>query len=328
MPSEKELTEPVDLCRPDGRLNPQAVGWCRSPVITANLTRNSRNKRWEYWAVQQADMVFAMTISDLGYAGLHSAWFLDPAGREHAWQAMTPRPRLQMPEVPGGSAVAVHTRKVSLRIDPSPQGVRLRAMAEDLAADIEVARPPGHESMGVVVPWSDDQFQYTLKETALPARGTVVRGSTTYTFDDAWATWDFGRGRWPRNVVWNWGSGAGTSGDHTIGLQLGGKWTDGTPMTENAIFVDGRSHKIGEVLDWSYEPGAWLSPWKVRTADGSVNLTLRPKYDRNGSVNLGVVSNTTHQCFGTWHGTVDVSGLGRISVDGVHGWAEEVSNRW
>lgn len=328
MPHEQELSAPVDLCRPDGRLNPQAVGWSRSPQVTANLTRNGRNKRWEYWAVQQADMVFALTISDLGYAGLHSAWFLDPAGREHSWQAITPRPRLELPELPGAGAAAVHTRKVSLRIDPAPGTIRLRAMAEDLAADIEVTRPADEDFMGVVVPWSEDQFQYTVKQTALAARGTVIRGSTTYTFDDAWATWDFGRGRWPRTVVWNWGSGSGMAAGRRIGLQLGGKWTDGTPMTENAIFVDGRCHKIGDVLDWSYTPGAWLSPWKVRTPDGSVNLTLRPKHDRHDSVNLAVVSNGTHQCFGTWHGTVEVDGIGRIEVDGLHGWAEEVTNRW
>lgn len=328
MPIETELTEPVPLCRPDGRLNRQAVGWARQPLITANLPRHSRNKRWEYWAVQQADMVFALTISDLGYAGLHAAWFLDPAGQEHSWQAITPRPRLELPQDPGAAAVAVHTRKVSLRIDPTPTGVRLRALAEGLAADIEVDREATDEVMAVVVPWSDDLFQYTVKQTALPARGTVIRGSTQYTFDDAWATWDFGRGRWPRTVVWNWGSGAGLADGRRVGLQLGGKWTDGTPMTENAIFLDGRCHKIGTPLEWTYSPGSWLAPWKVRTPDGAVNLTLRPKYTRSDAVNFGLVRNSTRQCFGTWHGTVDLAGVGRITVDGLPGWAEEVDNRW
>ena len=34
---EPEITEPVDLCLPDGRLNPAAVGWTRRPLHRANL---------------------------------------------------------------------------------------------------------------------------------------------------------------------------------------------------------------------------------------------------------------------------------------------------
>lgn len=50
-----------------------------------------------------------------------------------------------------------------------------------------------------------------------------------------------------------------------MGLQLGGKWTVGTGMTENALCVDGRLTKIGEELDWGYSD--FLGPWTVRTPD-------------------------------------------------------------
>ncbi len=48
---EREITEPVDLCLPDGRLNPDAVGWTRTPLHTTNLWGWGRAKRWEYWNV-------------------------------------------------------------------------------------------------------------------------------------------------------------------------------------------------------------------------------------------------------------------------------------
>ncbi|GHG48054.1 hypothetical protein GCM10011331_09540 [Flavimobilis marinus] len=38
-PTERELTEPVDLCRPDGTLNPAAVGWSRRPLHRTALRR-------------------------------------------------------------------------------------------------------------------------------------------------------------------------------------------------------------------------------------------------------------------------------------------------
>jgi len=31
------LSAPVELCLPDGRLNPAAIGWTRRPLHTANL---------------------------------------------------------------------------------------------------------------------------------------------------------------------------------------------------------------------------------------------------------------------------------------------------
>ena len=47
---EQELTEPVDLCTPDGRrLNPEATGFSRTPLHTGNLRGSwGRTKRWDY----------------------------------------------------------------------------------------------------------------------------------------------------------------------------------------------------------------------------------------------------------------------------------------
>ena len=208
-------------------------------------------------------MIFALTISDLGYAGLHSAWFLDPAGREHSWQAITPGrgwtclscpAQRRWPSTPARCRCGSTHRSKAYGCAPWPRASR------------PISRLTGRPGRTSWASWCPGRRTSSSTPSSRPrcrARHRHPR-STTYIFDDAWATWDFGRGRWPRTVVWNWGSGAGVSDGRRIGLQLGGKWTDGTPMTENAIFVDGRCHKLGEVLDWSYEPGAWLSPWKVR----------------------------------------------------------------
>ena len=59
---------------------------------------------------------------------------------------------------------------------------------------------------------------------------------------------DVGRGRWPHEITWNWGGGAGRAGDHVIGLQVGAKWTEGSGFTENALIVDGRLTKLGREL--------------------------------------------------------------------------------
>lgn len=326
---EREIKAPVDLCASDGRLNPAAVGWSRSPLIRADVRGWGRRKRWEYWAVQSRDAVFSLTVSDLDYAGLYAVWFLDPSQREAGAGAVVPVPRLRMPVEAGGGEVTVHTKALSIGIRPTPDGIRLRAETQALQADIEVTRPPAHEAMGVVVPWSSQRFQYTVKENTLPARGTVTVDGQPYEFgEDAWATWDFGRGKWPYRITWNWASGSGMVGDHLVGLQFGGKWTEGTGSTENAVMIDGTCHKISAELDWDYDPTDWLAPWRLHAPDGSVDLTLRPRFDRADTTEFGIIGNRTHQVFGTWHGTVSLPGTPTLQVDGLQGWAEEVRNRW
>ncbi|WP_255510160.1 DUF2804 family protein [Micromonospora sp. AP08] len=77
MTHEREITEPVDLCGPDGRLNPAAVGWSRRPLHRANLRGWGRAKRWEYWGVVTPTHILGLVASSLDYAGVHSVYLLD-----------------------------------------------------------------------------------------------------------------------------------------------------------------------------------------------------------------------------------------------------------
>ena len=78
---ERELTDPVDLCTPDGsRLNPDARGWSRRPLHRANLVgQHGRNKRWDYWAVLAGDLVVSAVYADIDHFGLADVWWADLA---------------------------------------------------------------------------------------------------------------------------------------------------------------------------------------------------------------------------------------------------------
>ncbi|HEX6246316.1 MAG TPA: DUF2804 domain-containing protein [Nocardioidaceae bacterium] len=326
-----EIRERVDLCLPDGRLDPAAVGWSRRPLHRANLRGRGRNKRWEYWAVQTPELVLAVTVSDLDYAGLHAVWFLDPRGQETGTSRLVPLRRVGLPDRSGGGPVHVGAGDLAIDLVPAADGLTLRAETGDLRAQVRVRRPEGHEALGVVVPWSSRRFQYTVKENTLPAEGEVVVGGRSFPVEgpDAWATLDHGRGRWPYRVTWNWGSGSGRVDGRVVGIQLGGRWTDGTGSHENALTLDGRLHPIAEELVWEYDRHDWLSPWRVLAPlSGRVDLTFRPEHERRDRTELLVLGNETHQCFGTWHGTVVDDDGTPHNVDGMRGWAEEVRNRW
>src|SRR5690606_25749518 len=143
---------------------------------------------------------------------------------------------------------------LQIEIDEVQGGTRLRARIDGASFDIIAAKPEGHECLAVVVPWSDTRFQYTVKDVARPATGTLTVDGVEHPLPEgqSWAVLDHGRGRWPYDVTWNWGAGSGVSNGRTIGIQVGGKWTLGTPSTENGVQIDGRMHKISTELTWDY----------------------------------------------------------------------------
>lgn len=331
---ERELTAPVPLTTGAGRLNRAAIGWTRRPLITTDGIGHGRvgrlrNKRWEYWAVTTPAHVLALVISDIDYAGVNSLWLLDRAtGTPVALDVITPfGAGVELPGSLGAGPVRLDTRQLTAAVTEVEGGTRITATSARVRVDILAHRPEGHECLGVVVPWSDRLFQYTVKDVARPASGTIWLDGVAHQVPegDSWATLDHGRGRWPRRVAWNWGAGSGRTDGRVLGLQVGGKWTDGTGSTENSLLIDGRLHKIGQELAWRYDPDDWLAPWRV-TGDG-VDLTFTPEYDKVSVTDLKLISSRTHQCFGTWSGQVVVAGR-TIRIADLFGWAEDVHQLW
>ncbi len=329
-----EITAPLSLTLPDGRLDPRAVGWTRRPLHRTDRVgrvrrRFGRAKRWEYWCVITPEHVVALTVSSLDYAGLSQVWVLDRASGTEI-DAVAVVPLALGTRLPGtlGEGPAVASRGgVSIRVDEGADGTRLSARTRRLVVDLFVPLPEGHERLGVVVPWSDRVYQYTVKDVARPVSGVIeVDGREYPVGEGAWATLDHGRGYWPREVVWNWGFGAGVVDGHQVGLQVGGRWTDGTGSTENSFVVDGRLHKIREELEWSWTPGSGTAPWRVQGA--RVDLTFSPWHQRVDRTDLWVVRSQTQQCFGTWSGWVAGDDDAPQRVDGLVGSAEDVAQRW
>jgi hypothetical protein len=276
------------------------------------------------------DAVFAITVSDLDYAALHAVYLLAPDGEESARSALVPLQRVGLADRSRPAAARVRARDLSIDLDHDDAGAWLSATAPGLSAEFRITRPVGHECLGVVVPWSVRRFQYTVKENTLPVTGTVRTDTDVIEFGDgSWATLDHGRGRWPYRVTWNWGAGSGAIAGRVVGLQVGGRWTDRTGSTENALCLDGRLHKLGEDLVWSYDQADWTRPWRVTAPrTGRADLTFTPYHVRADRIELGLLGNDTHQAFGHWSGTVVAGDGERVCVDGLHGWAEEVRNRW
>ncbi|MFH1537477.1 MAG: DUF2804 domain-containing protein [bacterium] len=335
--TEKELSEPVALCRRNGSLNPAAVGWSRRPLQTCNLRgRWPRKKKWNYWCVLDGRFAFSATIADVDYLGLAAVYFLDFEKRE-LLELTLPLPfgaGLSMGERVEEDVV-FETKKLGISLKQLEGAIRIQAKApsmqeKKLAADILIDVPDGHETLNVAVPWNPKTFQFTSKQNCLPARGSVRIGDEIYEYDPetAFGVLDFGRGIWPYRTKWNWGSFSQRRKDCIVGVNLGGKWTDGTGANENSITLDGKLYKVMEDLVWVYDTKDFMKPWKIKTEHSdAIDLELTPFYDKQASVNLVFLGTKTHQCFGRFSGTLKAGGK-KIEVENAVGWAEESISKW
>ncbi|MFU8840802.1 MAG: DUF2804 domain-containing protein [Nitriliruptoraceae bacterium] len=339
---ERELTAPVDLCTPDGRrLNPHARGWAARSVHRANLRGGwGRTKRWDYHALLTDELAVSLVYADVDYLGIVAVWWVHlPSGRSGGRELTVPFARgIDLPDRYGTAPLTFRHHHLGVEVVDDRDGTRLLARWRERDGrlgrlEATIAAPPGHGSVDVVIPWSERRFQYTSKHQARPVTGSMVVGDERYELgaegEDAWGVLDIGRGRWPYRTRWNWGGGAGRSRDgRTIGLQVGGRWTEGTGATENGIIVDGAVVKLGEELTWTYRWDAPLAPWRVHAPDGTLDVTLTPRFDRHARTEALVLGTEVHQVFGRWSGHVPGPDGARIEVAGLLGFAEESRSRW
>jgi hypothetical protein len=327
---EAELTGPVAIAHADGRLNRDAIGWARHPIQRCNLPRElSRVARWNYWCIGNRSSALTILVADVGYFGAVLLSFLDFAARapvERVWV----RPGglgCALPDSPRGD-FALEASRLHLEMRERAETLRIEADARTLfgrrlAVEITVDRPCAHETINVLVPWDETRFHFTSKQQALPARGVVrVDGRAHHFQHQSFACLDFGRGRWPKGIEWNWAFASGSVGARTLGLNLGGTWTDGTGVSENGFVLDGRVHKIAEPVEFALDRRNFMAPWRLHSS--RVDLGFHPFRERALRLPLVVV----HQMVGAFSGTLVEDGGARLAVDDLVGVAEWVRARW
>ena len=333
--AERELIGAVDLCDARGRLNPAAVGWSRTPLVRANLSGHwLRKKRWNFWNWIAPDFVLSVTLADIDYAAFCAVAFTDfDTQQTLSTTVLKPPGAFAMPaDVERTVSFSSRTIEYANVNDGGDITVTLRATANGQAirASFVVVKPPGHETLNIVVPWTPTRFQLNSKHNTLPCTGAVSVGGKRYVMHPnvCHGVQDFGRGVWPYRSFWNWAVCTGVQEGVAVGVNMGGKWTTGTGVNENGICVDGRLYKVMEDLLWSYDPSDWMRPWHVRAPhSGMIDLTFEPMLVRSARLNLGVLRSGGVCCFGRWNGLIRFADE-QLQIRSLIGWAEEFDHRW
>ena len=343
---EIELTQPGPLLRPDGRL--AQIGWARQPLLDCNLEQarfytlralqRFRIKRWDYYAVFSPRRFFSATIADLGYVANLFVYTLDfETGDLHEEGRVIPLGKgvgLSRGSETGISRFEDKQLKLEFAVHPDGRQVSVSWPGfhggRGIQAEIDLASPPGYESMNIVIPIGASRFYYNRKINCLPARGTIRYGERAETLDPSTClgSLDWGRGVWEYQSFWNWASASGfLPGGRTIGLNLGCGFGDLSKAGENAVILDNRILKL-EQVKFDYNPRDYMQPWKFTEAAGRLNLVFTPFKDRLAQTNLGIITSKVHQMFGRYNGTVLAATGEAVQIKDLIGFAEEHHARW
>jgi len=336
---EHELFEPVDLCDKKGNLNPAAVGWSRTPLHTFNLQGHwPRKKQWNYWAVVSPTHMFSVTVSNVDYLGLPFIYLLDFENKTFAEKTL-------LKPLGAGCNLGPLVADDVVYNDPVMQiemvhvedGIKIKVGCPDfegkpLKVDLLVHQPRHHETLNVVIPWSEKRFQFTSKQNTLTTEGTLQWGEDVVKFqpEDSYACLDFGRGIWPFESFWNWSSFSSRLPDgRSVGVNLGAGWTDGTGMNENAICLDGVLTKISEDITFDYDQSNFMAPWHLSySVTDRVDLEFRPFFERQAKTDALVIYSEVHQMFGHFNGRLKCQSGETVQIENAIGWAEDHHAKW
>ena len=348
---ETELTHASPLLTQDGRL--AQVGWARQPLLDCNLEQAAfypawrrgfqrfRIKRWDYYALFTPRRFFSATISNLGYAANIFVYILDfDSGELHEQTVIAAPWTARLARNSDQGETVYESKDVHVRFQPE-DGYRKVLVdwpgfdcgaerGRGVRADLRLACPPEHESMNIVIPIRGRRFYWNRKINCMPAEGLLHLGALREEIfpTQSLGSMDWGRGVWEYRSFWNWASASGFLPDgRRVGLNLGRGFGDTSAATENALILDGKIHKLGEVA-FDYDPHDYLKPWRLTGAGRRLDLTFTPFKERLALSNLLVIFSEDHQMFGRYTGHV-VSDTGEtIAIDGLVGFAEEHHARW
>lgn len=304
--------------------------------------RNLRIKEWDYYYVGNDDYGIAFTIADNSYMGLGSVSILDFKKKTFITKSVMtlfPKGKTGLPSTSAEGDVAFDSRKLKIVFENNGISRKLKCHFKkfkngfDLDCDIELFEEPA-DSMVIATPFKRKKhFYYNQKINCMRAQGSAIIGGKRYAFlpKNSFGVLDWGRGVWTYKNTWYWSSLSSEFLGKKIGFNFGYGFGDTSNATENMIFYDGKAYKVDEVKFEipKNEKGKddLLSPWKIVSNDGKVDLLFEPIINRKDYTNVLIIKSLQDQVFGRFSGMLKIDNK-EIKIDNLTGFAEKVRNKW
>ena len=306
--------------------------------IESRYRQRFRLKSWQYMTAVSDELFIAFVVGTAGFASNGFIYAAElPGGQVHKKFSITP---LTMgTDLAPSSVGGTHrfaARGISVAIDNQREGRRfvakLAAQADTGPLEGELVfetQPQGDNNhLAICVPLPGGRWNYTHKYAAFAVTGHVTIGGRRIAFspDRAFGTMDFTKMYALRHAVWRWISICGKSRQGaTIGLNL----VDPTPLapiSENAVWIDGRCEPLANVRIGVVPPGDATSGW-VATAD-AIDLTMKRVAHVEQKLDLPLVRHRLRHVVGAFSGHVRTASGHVHDLDSVVGIAEDYDTWW
>lgn len=341
-----QLLQPGKLLDERGYLT--QAGYATSLVKEYNRidikANHLRIKEWDYYLIYNNDYGIALTYADNSYMGLISASILDfRTKKEKTTSVMTilPRGKSNMPSTTENGDITFENKrvKVSFSNDGKKRHISLTMKQfdkdKDFFADFIITRKPNSDQIVVAIPFEQKKtaFYYNTKIVGMNVTGHATIGDQIYSFhDNSQAILDWGRGVWTYKNTWYWSSACGTVHGKNVGFNLGYGFGDTSKASENALFYEGKLHKLEDVtfIIPEDEKGNLLyeKPWTFSSSDHRFEAIFTPILDRYSCTNAGILCSDQHQVFGRFDGKMILDDGKEIELKHFLGFAEKVLNKW
>lgn len=332
------ITTPGNLLNEDGTLAQK--GYSTQAVLTYNREQIKappwKIKEWDFYQVSNDDYCLQLTIGHVSYAGEVSVKMFEYATGhrvDYSKMLVLPFDRLKMPRSAEQGDLTYQTKDLLMQYRFEKGGGRrlICKTAGGIDIDIYLAQPDP-ASIVMATPFDENPryFYYNHKINCMPASGTAKVGDREYRFDpsSAFGLLDWGRGVWPFSHEWYWGSGSGYVGGKRFGFNIGYGFGNTSAATENMLFFEGSTHKLGQVHFDLKGNGGYMAEKQITSDDGRFEMTFTPIYDRYTETKLLFVNNHCHQLFGKFNGKAVLDDGTVIEVKDLVAFAEHAVNRW
>ena len=209
---------------------------------------------------------------------------------------------------------------------------RLRSVKVNLASGLKVDavidESGTFDPLAVCVRAGYQGWHFTQKATALICNGNIEWRGKQIDLQaiDALASVDWSCGYMRRETAWNWGSLSCRLADgRRLGFNLAAGVVE-TGFTENALWVDGKMHKV-DMVDFQFDRYHHDHAWALRSNDGIINLHFEPAGQRKEKTNAIIAATNFTQHFGRYFGEININGE-TIHLDGVWGFTEDHYAKW
>ncbi len=326
-------------------------GFAKKMLYTYNrdkITAPARRlKEWDYYYIGNDKYALCLTISDLGLVGALSLTVMDfvtPSQFTNTSIFLFPMGKVNMPLTSEVGDCGWKNGKVEMNFTNDGKVRHLTGVypnadkqGTDVSWDIIIDEVP-EESMVIATPFDKKgYFYFNQKINCMRATGMMKLNDMECPFDGAnsMATLDWGRGVWTYDNTWYWGSLQTRLEDgSTFGWNIGYGFGNTEAASEDVLFYNGKTHKIGRTKflipgdgEKDSEP-RYMEDWKFVSDDGRLDCTFHPLIDRYEPFDLKVMCMIPHQVFGYVTGKCILDDGKEIVLDNVLCFAEKVHNKW